>query len=255
MASNKQVKISQDVLALENLNKNTSFTFSFKYFETKSKLSKDKLFNSNYSSIPHFLKTNSDLIQAMKIVSMETYKSTIIDRKLENVMHFKVLEREASRERITEILVDVYGKSKSAVEELKEGSQFVEFGMTDGCRYIGVIIDYHIIEILYLDPNHLTFANSSFNIPNKMSYTVPSIYDLKSDKIINSDTSSFKFDVDISSDLLQNQQIIQSYELEKKYENIDIVLETISNMYDGIMEKDDAIELLLDYEKEKRNEK
>mgnify|MGYP003298747521 CR=1 FL=1 len=105
-------------------------------------------------------------------------------------IHFKILEREESKNRITEILVEVYGKSPKAVEELKEGSQFVEFGMTDGCRYIGVIIDYHIIEILYLDPNHLTFVNYKFNIPSKMSYTVPSMYNLKSDKYLNSNTSN-----------------------------------------------------------------
>lgn len=249
MAKKREIKTSQDISKLEEQNKNTFYTFGFRYFETDSKLSSEKVFNSNYSSIIHFLKTNSDLISAMKHISSETYKTTIIDNKLKDVMHFKILEREDSKNRITEILVEVYGKSPKAVEELKEGSQFVEFGMTDGCRYIGVIIDYHIIEILYLDPNHLTFVNYKFNIPNKMSYTVPSMYNLKSDKYLNSDTSSFKFDVDI------NKELAQKYELEKEKEALEIVLLIISELYDETLPKEQAIEMLLDYEKERRNEK
>ncbi|MGN0974150.1 MAG: hypothetical protein ACI4OT_05345 [Bacilli bacterium] len=249
MAKKREIKTSQDISKLEEQNKNTFYTFGFRYFETDSKLSSEKVFNSNYSSIIHFLKTNSDLISAMKLISSETYKTTIIDNKLKDVMHFKILEREESKNRITEILVEVYGKSPKAVEELKEGSQFVEFGMTDGCRYIGVIIDYHIIEILYLDPNHLTFVNNKFNIPNKMSYTVPSMYNLKSDKYLNSNTSSFKFDVDI------NTELAQKYELEKEKEALEIVLLIISELYDETIPKEQAIEMLLDYEKERRNEK
>ena len=249
MAKKREIKTSQDISKLEEQNKNTFYTFGFRYFETDSKLSSEKVFNSNYSSIIHFLKTNSDLISAMKLISSETYKTTIIDNKLKDVMHFKILEREESKNRITEILVEVYGKSPKAVEELKEGSQFVEFGMTDGCRYIGVIIDYHIIEILYLDPNHLTFVNYKFNIPNKMSYTVPSMYNLKSDKYLNSNTSSFKFDVDI------NTELAQKYELEKEKEALEIVLLIISELYDETLPKEQAIEMLLDYEKERRNEK
>lgn len=249
MAKKRDVKISQDISKLEEQNKNTFYTFGFRYFETDSKLSSEKVFNSNYSSIIHFLKTNSDLISAMKLISSETYKTTIIDNKLKDVMHFKILEREESKNRITEILVEVYGKTSKAVEELKEGSQFVEFGMTDGCRYIGVIIDYHIIELLYLDPNHLTFINYKFNIPSKMSYTVPSMYNLKSDKYLNSNTSSFKFDVDI------NTELAQKYELEKEKEALGIVLLIISELYEETLPKEQAIEMLLDYEKERRNEK
>ena len=249
MAKKRDITTSQDISKLEEQNKNTFYTFGFRYFETDSKLSSEKVFNSNYSSIIHFLKTNSDLISAMKLISSETYKTTIIDNKLKDVMHFKILEREESKNRITEILVEVYGKSPKAVEELNEGRQFVEFGMTDGCRYIGIIIDYHIIEILYLDPNHLTFVNYKFNIPNKMSYTVPSMYNLKSDKYLNSNTSSFKFDVDI------NTELAQKYELEKEKEALEIVLLIISELYDETLPKEQAIEMLLDYEKERRNEK
>lgn len=249
MAKKKEIKTSHDISILEEQNKNTFYTFGFRYFETDSKSSPEKVFNSNYSSLIHFLKTNSDLISAMKIISSETYKSTIIDNKLKDVMHFKILDRENSKDRITEILVEVYGKSPTAVEELKEGSQFVEFGMSDGCRYIGVIIDYHIIEILYLDPNHLTFVNYKFNIQNKMSYTVPSIYNLKSDKHLNSKTSSFDLDVDI------NAELSKKYEIEKEKEAIEIVLLIISELYDQKIQNDEAIEMLLDYEKERRNEK
>ena len=108
MAKKREIKTSQDISKLEEQNKNTFYTFGFRYFETDSKLSSEKVFNSNYSSIIHFLKTNSDLISAMKLISSETYKTTIIDNKLKDVMHFKILEREESKNRITEILVEVY---------------------------------------------------------------------------------------------------------------------------------------------------
>ena len=203
MVKNKEIKTSQDILKLEEENKNTFYTFGFKYFEKNSTTSLEKTFNNNYSSLIHFLKTNSDFITAMKNLSNESYKTTIIDSKLNKTMHFKILEREESRERITEILVDVYGNSKKAVEELKEGSQFVEFGLTGGCRYIGVIIDYHIIEMLYLDPNHLTFVDYKFDVSSKMSYTVPPIYNLKSERYLNIETSGFKFNEDINEELSQ----------------------------------------------------
>ena len=95
----------------------------------------------------------------------------------------------------------------------------------------------------------ISFVNYKFNIPSKMSYTVPSMYNLKSDKYLNSNTSSFKFDVDI------NTELAQKYELEKEKEALGIVLLIISELYEETLPKEQAIEMLLDYEKERRNEK
>lgn len=245
----KSIKASQDIQELEQKSKNRPYTFGFKHFETSMKTSDEKTFNNKFSSILHFIKTNSDLINAMKLISRETYKTTIIEKKLEKVMHFKIIDRPESIERVTGILTDVYKNSKNVIDELLEGSQFVEFGMTDGCRYIGVIVDYCIIELLYLDPNHLTFADNRFDIPSKMSYTYPSLYDISSDKIINSSTSSFKFDVDI------NKEIYKSYSIEKEDESIKIILYAIKELYDGTISDEDAIETLKKIEEERRNEK
>ena len=247
MVKNKEIKTSQDILKLEEKNKNTLYTFGFKYFEKDSKVSLEKKFNNNYSSITHFLKTNSDFINAVKEISNETYKSTIIENKLNKRMHFKILEREESRNRITEILVEVYEKNVKVVEELKEGSQFVEFGMTKGCRYIGVIIDYHIIELLYFDPNHLTFADYEFNVSSKMSYTVPSIYDLKSEKHFDSDATGNKLDL--------NKYLSQKYDVEKENENSEMLLLIASDLYDKKITEKQAIQMLLECEEERRNEK
>lgn len=249
MPKDKKIKISQDILELEEKNKNKSYSFGFKYFEIDMKTSNEKTFNNKFSSIPHFLKTNSDLINAMKLISRESYKTTIIDKKLEKIMHFKIIDRPESIQRIVEILTDVYENSKTVIDELLEGSQFVEFGITDGCRYIGVIVDYCIIELLYLDPNHLTFVDSRFDIPNKMSYTYPSLYNVKSDKNINYNTSSFKFDINL------NSEIYKSYTIEKDDESIQLILYILSELYDLKISDDEALSTLKEIEKERRNEK
>lgn len=249
MTKQKTIKTSSDVLKLEEEKKNQNYTFGFKHFETESKDSNEITFNNKFSSIIHFLKTNSDLFNSMKTISSENYKTTIIDKKLEAVMHFKLLEKDDSIERIHMILTEVFSKSENVVNQLMEGSQFVEFGMTDGCRYIGVLIDYHIIEILYLDPNHLTFPDYKFDVANKMSYTVPAIYNLKSDKYLNANTSSFSFNVDV------NEILSKKYSEEKENESIQMILYIISELYDLNISDQEAISLLKEAEKERRNEK
>lgn len=247
MVKAKTIKESQDLLKLIEEKKDTKYTFGFRYFETTSKVSKKIVFNNYYSSHSHFLKSNSDLLESMRIISDETYKSTIIDKKLKRVMHFKQLDNDSARERITNILIDVYDKKEALIKELKEGSEFVEFGMTDGCRYIGVIIDYHVIELLYIDPNHLTFGDSRFNIPKKMSYTVQPFYNMVSEK--SSSFLDYNFSTDTNADVLN--QLLN----EKQKEVVDMMLLIASDLYDNKLSNDEAAKLLKEFEGDRRNEK
>lgn len=172
--NSKKPKISSDFTKEIEIKQTTNFKFSFTDFELGS-IEKGiiKDFSNYYFDQNHFLKVNESLFLAIKIISNENYKSAIIDHSLERTMHFKILNRPESIERVEKILL-AYNKSESAIEQWKD-SQYLEFGVKEE-RFIGIIIDYNIISILYVDPNHLTFPNTRFDINAKLSYTVPSFY-------------------------------------------------------------------------------
>lgn len=173
-------------------NKQTlNFKFSFTDFELGS-IEKGiiKDFSNYYFNQNHFLKVNESLFASIKILSNENYKSAIINHSVEKTMHFKILDKPESIERIERILRG-YNKSESTIEQWKE-SKYIEFGVQEE-RFIGIIIDYNIISILYVDPNHLTFPNNRFDINMKLSYTVPSFYTKNSTStFINNQNGSTK---------------------------------------------------------------
>ena len=165
--------------------KNTQYTFSFNDFELDSlETGKIRGFNNNYEGIKHFLRVNGCLFEALKILSKETFKTTIIERKLERIMHFKLLEREESIKKINNILINGYNKSENTIKQW-EDSKYVEFGYTDEERFIGIIIDYNIISILYVDPNHLTFPDTRFDLDRKLNFTTPGLFSKKSTSTID----------------------------------------------------------------------
>lgn len=172
--NSKKPKVSSDITKEIELKKTTNFKFSFTDFELGS-IEKGivKDFSNYYLDQNHFLKVNESLFSSMKILSNENYKSAIINHSIERTMHFKILNRPESIERVENILKG-YGKSNSAIEQWKD-SQYVEFGVQEE-RFIGIIIDYNTISILYADPNHLTFPDDRFDNNTKLSFTVPSFY-------------------------------------------------------------------------------
>ena len=172
--NSKKPKISSDFTKEIEIKQTTNFKFSFTDFELGS-IEKGiiKDFSNYYFDQNHFLKVNESLFSAIKIISNENYKSAIINHSLERTMHFKILNRPESIDRVEKILL-AYNKSESAIEQWKD-SRYLEFGVKEE-RFIGIIIDYNIISILYVDPNHLTFPNTRFDISAKLNYTVPSFY-------------------------------------------------------------------------------
>lgn len=172
--NSKKPKISSDFTKEIEIKQTTNFKFSFTDFELGS-IEKGiiKDFSNYYFDQNHFLKVNESLFSAIKIISNENYKSAIINHSLERTMHFKILNRPESIDRVEKILL-AYNKSESAIEQWKD-SRYLEFGVKEE-RFIGIIIDYNIISILYVDPNHLTFPNTRFDINAKLNYTVPSFY-------------------------------------------------------------------------------
>lgn len=185
--------------------KNTKFTFSFNDFELNSLESgKIRDFNNNYEGIKHFLRVNGCLFDALKLLSNETYKTTIIEHKLERIMHFKLLDRPESVQKINNILINGYDKSENTIKQW-EDSKYVEFGYTDEERFIGIIIDYNIISILYVDPNHLTFPNKNFDIDRKLNYTTPGLFSKKS-------TST----IDLNKDMENSAEIIKDKDYKKE---------------------------------------
>lgn len=227
--------------------KEKNYTFSFQRFKKISNISDKIVFNNNFRSVVHFIKTNSDLFAAMELLSRENYNSTIVQKKLEKVMHFKELTEDDSIKRIREILTNVFSENEELVKQLENG-RYIEFGMTDECRFVAILIDYSIINMLYLDPNHLTFPNYNFDVPIKMSYTTPCIYNSKSDKILNYKTSSLPYDFN-ENDFLKINSLS-----EKEREKLEFIEDMFSELVSGKLECNDFIELAKEIVAKKESE-
>ena len=188
-SNSKNPKVSTDFAKEIEKRQTTNFKFSFTDFELGS-IEKGiiKDFSNYYSDQNHFLKVNESLFAAIKILSNENYKSAIIEHNLERTMHFKILNRPESIERVEQILTG-YNKSKTVLEQWRD-SQYVEFGVKEE-RFIGILIDFNIISILYVDPNHLTFPDDRFDNNMKLSFTVPSFYKKDSTSTFINQYSSF----------------------------------------------------------------
>lgn len=170
----RAIKPSDNPIEIAKKNKETNYTFGFQYFHLESTKDTTVEFNNNYSSEVHFIKIISDLMDSLKTLSTKNYNNTIVTKELEHVMHFKEFSNDNANTRIKELLIKVFNNNAQVVKELNEGSTFIEFGKIDDSRYVGALIDYHIIELLYIDPHHLTFPDTRFNISQKMSYSFPS---------------------------------------------------------------------------------
>lgn len=244
--SKNSIKTSIDPKEIENQNKAKNYLFKFDDFEIQSGINQGIIFNNQYMSLIHFLKIVSDLIESLKILSKHSFNTTLINGELEKSMHFKKLDNDGAIERINNIMQIIY--HKKVVDQYGEGSIFIEFGRIDDCRYIGVLLDYHIINLLYIDPHHLTFKDDKFNIKQKMSYSFPSLLTTSS---INSSTKTLGVDI-------TNQY---AYEINKKYieqrdkEELDWYREMQKELYDGNYSDFEVTECLKQMEGAKRNEK
>ena len=241
----KKVKSSLDPSVKEKEYKQTNYSFRFDNFKTTSEVNKSLTFNSNYSSQEHFEKINSDLFYMMQILSRKNYNNTIVQNDLKKNMHFKLLTEEKSIKRVTEIIEKVYGGRTDYPKELEEGSAFLEFGIADDSRFIAVLLDYHIISLLYPDPNHLTFPDYRFNIKEKMSYSFPAPYGLNSNGN-NKTTTNVVYNL---FDDTENRYLDQ-----KDRKELNVLRTLMRQLSDKEISEKDAIEYLIELEKEKRNE-
>lgn len=246
MSSKKKIKPSIDPKEIELQNKAKNYLFKFDDFETQSGTDKGITFNNKFMSLLHFLKVNADFIESLSILSQRCFNNTLINGELEKSMHFKILDRSETIQRITDIMNTIY--HKNIVDQYSEGSMFVEFGRIDDCRYIGVLLDYHIINLLYVDTHHLTCINDRFDIKRKMSYIFSSLYSSSS---VNSSTKTLGIDVDS----LYLNEMNEKYMEQKDGAELWSYREMQKDLYDGKMSSEEVIEYLKDLEGEKRNEK
>lgn len=246
MPSKNIIKTSIDPQEIEKQNKAKNYLFKFDDFELQSDINKGIIFNNQYMSLVHFLIIITDLIESLKILSERCFNDTLINGELEKTMHFKKLENEDAINRITNIMKTIY--HKNIVDQYSEGSIFIEFGRIDDCRYIGVLLDYHIINLLYIDPHHLTFKNNRFNIKQKMSYSFPS---LLSTTTINNSTKTLG--IDITNQYIK--EINTTYIEQKEKDELDFYKNIQKELYDGKYTDEEVVEFLKSMEGENRNEK
>lgn len=246
MSNKRKIKPSIDPQKTEKENKTKNYLFRFDNFEIQSGIDKKITFNNQYMSLLHFLKVNADLVESLKILSQHCYNNTLINGELKKSMHFKILDRDDTIQRIIKIMNTIY--NKNIVDQYSEGSLFIEFGRIDDCRYIGVLIDYHIINLLYIDAHHLTCKDEKFDINRKMSYTYPSLLTVNS---INSQTRTVGMDI---NNVFINE-INEKYMEQKDKEDLSLFREIRKGLYDGDYTDKEVIELLKDEERKIRDEK
>lgn len=156
---------------IEKLNKTEKMSISLSNFQPNSIILDD--FSNHYKSNLEFIYYNSELFKLFKDLSNKNFNETFIDNDNRRVMRTKILDKENTVKRICKILEEGY---KVNIEQLND-SKFIECGTSIGSRFIGIIRDYHIIEVLFLDPNHLVCRDDRFSIKQKLGYRVPSLLD------------------------------------------------------------------------------
>jgi len=148
----------RDIKEVEQLFKNEKFSISFSYFQPNS---------IKFGNFTNYYNTNLECV--FKILSMECYNTTFIDSSFKKKVHIKELKRENTIQYICQILEKGYGLN---IEQLRE-SNFIECGISIGARFIGILRDYNVIEVLFFDPNHLICENTNFSTKTKLTYDKP----------------------------------------------------------------------------------
>lgn len=89
--------------------------------------------------------------------------------------HYNEFTEGKEIDRIEMVLREGYGFSNDKIKEFER--LYLEFAFSNGKRAIGTKIGDNIIEILFIDTNHMICIDSCRNPKQKMMYEYPSLFD------------------------------------------------------------------------------
>lgn len=156
-----------------SLNEIDTFCFKFTYFCNFSVNFTKYNFNTFFLNCDDAIKSSMNLM--ISLINMS--KLTLNDFnniRYKNKYHFNFFDRDDSIDRIECILENCYGFSPNLIAEFDRN--YLEFTFFNGQHVIGILVGKSIIEILFLDVNHLVCDGSSRNIKSKMKYNYPSVF-------------------------------------------------------------------------------
>lgn len=160
---------------------NNNIVFSFSFFNGKSIKIDSKEYNSHYETKNDAIKAVSDFFSTLKIISKMPI-TMLCSPEYKEQFHYNEFDVEEDINRIEMVLNEGYGFPKDKIQEFER--LYLEFSFSNGKRAIGTRIGDNLIEILFIDTNHMVCLESCRNKKQKMMFEYPSlfeIYDLNKD--------------------------------------------------------------------------
>ncbi len=224
----KLIKAS-DSKEIEDIFKNKNISISFSLFKKQSVKIPELSFNNNFISNCHFMIYMARMFKILGIITSESYNSGIINKQLLRKMHYKILTNSDTIERIEQILIKGYNVPKHVVEEQWGDNIYIECGLNKEARFIACLVDYNVLEILFVDPHHMVCCDPKFDQKIKMSYNYPSLFDMP--------------DSELRALEPIKEDIMNYHDYEQAQEDLEILREAIKDYKDGSLDEKDFLEL------------
>ena len=159
---------------------NKKIYFSFEHFKPESieitKIHYNSFFNNQNSA----KKSANEFIKCLKTISnLDVIQFNTPEMKKQ--LHYNEFDDNEIIDRIEIILRDGYQFPQAKIDSFER--TYLEISFNDGRRIIATRIHNNIIDILFLDNNHLICENSSRNIAKKLKFKIPSVYQSSIDSL------------------------------------------------------------------------
>lgn len=152
-------KVDKSKIEIEN----EKIKFDFKYFQQDCV--KIDEFNNKYQNEKEITSSMKDLLETLCKMCDYTHDE-LFSPKNKKEFHLHTIKNDKA-ELTRNVLTRGYNMPNSLVEQFE--NLYFGFSYSDGKRAVAIITD-NIISLLFLDPNHLIYSESSRYIKNKKDY-------------------------------------------------------------------------------------
>lgn len=152
---------------------NNNIVFAFSFFNGKSIKLDSKEFNSHYATESDSKKAISDFFNTLKVISQMNYTNLCSPDNKEQ-LHYNEFTEGEEIDRIEIVLKEGYGFPQDKINEFER--LYLELSFSNGKRVIGTKIGDNVIEILFIDTNHMICIDSCRNKKQKMMFEYPSLF-------------------------------------------------------------------------------
>mgnify|MGYP003301426101 CR=1 FL=1 len=159
---NNKIKVSRDptnkteINALRAKMANGNALLSFRYFNPKSIKVGD--FNNYYANRNSALKAVIEFVVALKNLSQINHREVFSNQYLKSIRVKQIRNDDKAVARIEKVLAEGYNFPPMLIDQFERS--YIEIAFGDGHRAISICVD-GIIEVLFIDNNHLICRESS----------------------------------------------------------------------------------------------